>query len=416
VFFQDEGEAVVPRGGSVDLRGGSVDLRGGSVDLRGGSVDLSIVIPAFNERQRLMGTLDDLHSTLDSIDRLSLEIIVVDDGSTDGTAELAKKALSRLSYPGTVIRHPSNKGKGEAVRTGVRAASGEKIMFVDADGATNPASIPQMVKLLDDYDFVIGSRALSSSQVTCMDPKRPVMGRVFNKLVSQITQIDYLDTQCGFKGFTAEAAKLLFHFAKSSGYAFDVELLYIAKKLGIKVVELPIEWEHKQGSHIRFWRDPLVMTKEVIQTRYQADRSSFILTAVLNARDRKKGRGNNTVMPGKMHSEWARILKNILSKGYTILACTSSVILLLPFTPLTAIPSLEAEIKEQLGTCDITWIPMSLAQLTYSKIMRTRQECTPSKRDMITSLIPATTIASSNYVPIDLCLASLPHHDVQTAC
>ncbi len=393
MLFQSKGEPVRPQSRSITL---------------------SVVIPAFNERYRLEETLYDLESSLAKIDHLTAEIIVVDDGSTDNTTEVAEDTLNRLSCPGTVVRFPSNRGKGVAVRTGVQVASGTKIMFMDADGATNPCSIPILLDLLDDYDFVIGSRSLSTSRVTCADPRRPIMGKIFNQLASRIAQIDYLDTQCGFKGFTAEVAKLLFHFLKSPGYAFDVELLYLAKKLGIKVVELPVEWEHKQGSHIQLWKDPFTMTKEVVQTRYRMNGPPRILTAVLTARSNWGTTPYLAPLGGI--GEWVEILRGTLDKGCTVLTSSNSVILVLPFTSTTAIPSLEVKIKKELGECDITWMPMSLAQLASSKVMDVQKQRILDRQDTVAHPTPASNTASDDPALLDPCLEPSLRYGIQTAC
>jgi len=210
---------------------------------------LSIVIPAFNEEQRLPDTLDRITSWLAAKSWDQTEILVVDDGSRDGTAKLAE------SYGRGVrlLRNPGNRGKGYAVRHGMLEANGEWILYTDADLS---APIEEFDKLCvaaatGKAQAAIGSRALDRSLVKVHQaPFREYSGRFFNLVMRMTTGLPFLDTQCGFKLFRRDAAQAIFSRQKLDGFSFDVEDLYIAKKLGIAVVEAPVRWSNVEGTKV----------------------------------------------------------------------------------------------------------------------------------------------------------------------
>ncbi len=233
-----------------------------------GDVALSVVIPAFNEETRLGATLERLLATLDHglLDAEQTQVIVVDDGSSDSTAELARKAL-RPAPMSKVVRLPSNRGKGAAIRTGIQQADGASVAFMDADLSVDPEGLPALVAGLANAEVAMCSRALEESTVDCRSVRRTLMGRAFNWVARANTDLEYYDTQCGFKAFRAPAGRLLFHLATVDRFAFDVEVLLLARQLGMRVEEVPVSWRHREGSHIRPVRDPLSMVADVMRTR-----------------------------------------------------------------------------------------------------------------------------------------------------
>jgi glycosyltransferase involved in cell wall biosynthesis len=215
---------------------------------------LSIVIPAYNEAARLPETLARLDAHFAGRDT---EIIVVDDGSSDGTADLARRGVPGGAPP-TVIAFPENRGKGAAVRAGVMASTGEAVLYMDADLATDIANLDEFLKLLEDYDVVVGSRAVPGATVHNTTWLRTVMGRTFNGMVRFLTRLDVHDSQCGYKAFRGDAARVVFSLSTVDGFAFDPEVLMIGRALGLTVTEVPVDWTAVEGSSVRPLRDSLV--------------------------------------------------------------------------------------------------------------------------------------------------------------
>lgn len=226
--------------------------------------ELSIVIPAYNEEQQLGPSLARLVASIPP----GTEVIVVDDGSTDDTCKVAVEQLSAFPL-GTVMRLPWNSGKGAAVRAGVALAQGCSIVFMDADLSTDLDDLPRLLAGLEEADVVVGSRSTAGSVVENCPPLRVVMGRTFNRLVRGITGIPSLDTQCGFKAFRANVAKLLFSLQRVEGFAFDVELFVLARRLGFRVLEVPVRWKAAEGSQVRK-RDPLLMLRDVVAVQVRS--------------------------------------------------------------------------------------------------------------------------------------------------
>jgi glycosyltransferase involved in cell wall biosynthesis len=214
---------------------------------------LSIVIPAYNESARLATTLTELLArTADS----DVEIIVVDDGSTDGTADLARQILS-ASAGSRVLELGENRGKGAAVRAGIQAATAEAVVFMDADLATDLGALDEVLDGLETADVVVGSRAVAGAVVHDGTRARAIMGRTFNRMVRAIARSDVHDTQCGFKAFRGPAARVLFGLSRIDGFAFDAEVLYYARALRLRVVEVPVVWTAVVGSSVRPVRDSI---------------------------------------------------------------------------------------------------------------------------------------------------------------
>lgn len=227
------------------------------------SPTISVVVPAFNEEVRLSRALPALIETLD---RDRTELIVVDDGSADATSAVAAAHLTDLPH-GRVVRLPTNAGKGAATRVGVSRARGAAVVFMDADLATDPTALTPLLAALESADVAIGSRAADGSVVLGSTTSRAVMGRGFNLFSRLACGFDHRDTQCGFKGFRAPAARVLFHLSRINGFAFDVELLLLAGKLGLRVSEVPVRWTAIDGSTVCPLRDPGPMALDVVRSR-----------------------------------------------------------------------------------------------------------------------------------------------------
>jgi hypothetical protein len=229
------------------------------------TIDLSIVVPAYNEARRLPNGLGRLNEAIGAgaIDPSTTEIIVVDDGSTDGTEARVRQLLAHLPHV-AVLRQSINEGKGAAIRHGVAAATGSMIAFGDADMAIDPDQFPKLVDALGRAEVAIGSRTLPGARSAGGSAHRKVMGRIFNCLVNQLTHLGIRDTQCGFKGFRAPVARLLFHCSVIDGFAFDVEILYMARQLGFGIEEVPVSWCNAAGTRIRPLADPFVMSADIV--------------------------------------------------------------------------------------------------------------------------------------------------------
>jgi len=206
---------------------------------------LSVVIPAFNEAERLPRTLDRVGAFLRGFGR-GHEILVVDDGSLDGTAERARAAGA------TVLRNDTNRGKGHAVRRGMLEARGQRRLMTDADLSTPIEELPRFLeKQAEGYDVVIGSRALPGANVEVHQPWfRENMGRLYNIFVRALALPGLWDTQCGFKLWTAEAARAAFADARLDGFSFDVEALYLARRRGYRIAEVPVTWRNDAATRV----------------------------------------------------------------------------------------------------------------------------------------------------------------------
>lgn len=229
-------------------------------------VFLSVVIPTYNEEKRLPQTLETVLAFLAKQSYKS-EVIVSDDGSRDRTVAIAKELLKESSH--RVLVAAQNRGKGHAVRQGMLAANGNYVLFTDADLSTPIEEVTRFLIFLEkDQDVVIGSRALSNSQVEVHQGfLRETMGKVFN-LMAQIFAFKGIhDSQCGFKCFRREAAQKLFGLQKLNGFSFDVEIVYLAQKLGFRLLELPVIWRNSAQSRVQVFRDPLVMFWDVLRIR-----------------------------------------------------------------------------------------------------------------------------------------------------
>jgi dolichyl-phosphate beta-glucosyltransferase len=228
---------------------------------------ISIVIPAFNEAKRICSTLRKI-DTYFEIRAQPFEIIVVDDGSTDNTADVVL-AESQESKSVRLLSNRSNKGKGFSVRRGVLNSTYSLILMSDADLSTPIEEVEKLFFWLSrGYDIAIGSRGLRESEILERQPwYRQNMGRVFNLFVKMLVLGGINDTQCGFKLFPEETAKKLFSVTKIDGFAFDVEILFLARKSEYKIKEVPVRWINSPSSKVRILQDSFLMFFDLIRIR-----------------------------------------------------------------------------------------------------------------------------------------------------
>src|SRR6266508_1723868 len=233
----------------------------------------SIVIPCFNEEGRVSETL---RVTLEYLtaNAPESELIVVNDGSTDETGAIARKILGETNLQTRLLENFPNRGKGAAVRSGLLAAREPIGLFFDADLSTPLSEIPKLIEPIakDEVDIAFGSRALDRNLIGIRQPwRREQAGRVFNLLVRVATGLPFWDTQCGFKAFRLDVCRPILEAARVRGFAFDVELLYLAQRAGLRIREIPVRWNHAEGSKVSFFRDSLRMLREVIALRKQVE-------------------------------------------------------------------------------------------------------------------------------------------------
>src|SRR5882762_9817538 len=229
----------------------------------------SIVIPCFNEEARIGQTLQ---FTLDYLatNAPDGELIVVNDGSTDATGAIARERLDSAQIDARLLENFPNRGKGAAVRSGLLAAQRPIGLFSDADLSTPLEETPKLIEPIanGEVDIAFGSRALDRRLIGVHQPwRREQGGRVFNLLVRVATGLPFWDTQCGFKAFRLDVCRSILEAARVDGFAFDVEFLYLAQRAGLRIREIPVRWNHAEGSKVSFFRDSLRMLREVIALR-----------------------------------------------------------------------------------------------------------------------------------------------------
>jgi dolichyl-phosphate beta-glucosyltransferase len=235
----------------------------------------SVVIPAFNEAARIGGTLRLTLAYLASHSPSS-ELIVVNDGSTDATSNVARDAIAGANVEARVIDNQPNRGKGAAVRRGLLDAQRPIALFFDADLSTPLDEIPKLIDPIanGDVDLAFGSRALNRGLIGHHQPwRREQGGRVFNLLVRLSSGLPFWDTQCGFKAFRMDVCRRIVEAGRSDGFAFDVELLYLAHRSGLRLREIPVRWNHVDGSKMDLLRDSVKMMREVIALRARRPRT-----------------------------------------------------------------------------------------------------------------------------------------------
>src|SRR6266513_205153 len=229
------------------------------------------VITCFNEEARIGETLC---VTLDYLtaNAPESELIVVNDGSTDATAAIAREKLDGATIQTRLLENFPNRGKGAAVRSGLLAAQKPIAIFFDADLSTPLGETPKLIEPIapGDIDIAFGSRAIARSLIGQHQPwRREQAGRVFNLLVRLATGLPFWDTQCGFKAFRMDVCRPIFEAVRIDGFAFDVELLHLAHRAGLRIREIPVRWNHAEGSKVHFIYDSLRMLREVIVLRAQ---------------------------------------------------------------------------------------------------------------------------------------------------
>jgi glycosyltransferase involved in cell wall biosynthesis len=238
----------------------------------------SLVIPAFNEAGRIGQTLPDVLEYLHETSPES-ELIVVNDGSTDATSEVTRKVFETEKKITThLLENFPNRGKGAAVRLGLLAAQRPIGFFFDADLSTPLEETPKVIDPIasGEVDIAFGSRALDPQLIGHHQPwRREQAGRIYNLLVRAGTGLPFWDTQCGFKAFRLAACRSLLEAARIDGFGFDVELLYLASRSGLRMREIPVRWNHQEGSKVRFINDSVQMLRDVFALRSLARNGAY---------------------------------------------------------------------------------------------------------------------------------------------
>ena len=226
---------------------------------------LSIIIPAFNEKECIESTLTTLQDYL-KVQSYSWEIIVVDDGSSDTTNRLASKWSTQ--EPRIRVEKIPHSGKGWAVKHGILISEGDYLFMCDADLAMPIEQLPKFIcQIQNGYDIVIGSRQIPGATRIGEPLSIHIRGRLYNWLVRIVTRQDFMDTQCGFKCFKSNVAKRLFKMQKTKGFGFDVEILYLANWEKLRILEIPIIWHFQNSSKVRPFTDALLMTRDALWLR-----------------------------------------------------------------------------------------------------------------------------------------------------
>lgn len=231
---------------------------------------LSIVIPAYNEEHRIESTLQRVLTCIEER-AWDAEVLIVDDGSTDNTASIVEAWME--DHPRLhLIRNAANRGKGHSIRNGVLQSAGDIVLFTDADLSAPMEEAERLIAALDGgADVAIGSRWLERARQTVHQPLyRQFFGRCFNLVTRTIMGLPFKDTQCGFKAFKRDAGQVIFRLQTIERWGFDPELLFIARKLGYSIVEVPVTWGHDDRSRISYLKDGTKMLEEMAIIRFNA--------------------------------------------------------------------------------------------------------------------------------------------------
>ena len=235
----------------------------------------SIVIPAYNESARILATLE---AVVACVRRRGwdAEVLVVNDGSTDATSRLVLE-FARTATEVRLLENPGNRGKGYSVRSGLLQALGGVVMFTDADMSAPIEEAEQLFAAIErGADIAIGSRWLEKGRQTHRQPLyRQFFGRCFNAVTRGVMGLNFVDTQCGFKAFTREAAQTVFQLQTIERWGFDPEILFIALKCGFKVVEVPVSWAHDERTRMSYLKDGVKMLEEIATIRWNALRGRY---------------------------------------------------------------------------------------------------------------------------------------------
>jgi dolichyl-phosphate beta-glucosyltransferase len=264
----------------------------GTAALRPTRTALSLIFPCYNEAERLPQTLAAYLARLPR-EPGAVEVLVIDDGSTDQTFAVARAIAARDDRV-RVIRSQPNHGKGYGVRTGVLQANGELIVFTDADGSYGPGEVARVTAALADAPVAIGSRPVGWATGP---PARRLASRLFNRAIRALLGLPFADTQCGLKGFRRQAALEVFGRSRLDGFAFDVEVLFLARRLGLRVGEVPVRAEERDGSRVQLVVDALGMLGDVLRVRRWAVSGDY---------DRAVHQAADTCTPVKLGAELGR--------------------------------------------------------------------------------------------------------------
>jgi dolichyl-phosphate beta-glucosyltransferase len=231
---------------------------------------LSIIIPAYNESARIGGALEQVLACVHECE-WTAEVIVVDDGSRDATVEIVRRFADRDPIV-RLIQNPANRGKGYSVRNGMLHASGEVVMFTDADLSSPMVETERLLSAIrEGADIAIGSRWLDKGRQTKHQPwYRQMFGRCFNAVTRLVMGLPFADTQCGFKAFRREAAYIVFQLQRIERWGFDPEVLFIALKRGYTVREVAVTWGHDERSRLSYVKDGIKMLEELVYIRWNA--------------------------------------------------------------------------------------------------------------------------------------------------
>jgi glycosyltransferase involved in cell wall biosynthesis len=233
------------------------------------SFDLSIIIPSYNEELRLPTTLNRIAAYLETYGGAA-EVLVVDDGSKDRTAAVAESCRGKIPSL-RVLSNGMNRGKGYSVRHGMRESQGRIALFTDADLSAPIEEAEKLLEALENNDVAIGSRAVDRSLITAHEsPFREFAGIIFNKIVRAILWLPFVDTQCGFKAFRREKCGIIFEQQRIERFGFDPELLYLARRHGLRTVEIPVRWGHSAATKVSMLRDSIQMFVDVFTIRWNA--------------------------------------------------------------------------------------------------------------------------------------------------
>jgi len=231
--------------------------------------ELSIVIPSFNEELRLPTTLREISSYIRSSKR-ETEVIVVDDGSTDRTSDVANSFRGEIQRL-RIVANEKNRGKGYSVRHGMMESRGRIVLFTDADLSAPIAEADKLLAALADNDVAIGSRAINRSLISVRQSLfREYAGIIFNFIVRVILRLPFVDTQCGFKAFRRDRCRVIFEQQRIERFGFDPELLYLARHHGLRAAEIPVRWAHSPATKVSMWRDSVQMFLDVFVIRWNS--------------------------------------------------------------------------------------------------------------------------------------------------